>query len=357
MNEILSVERGRAQQTVRSAYDHIRAGSFEIGWKEYEARLLANNDRRNLPQPPWQGEDLQGKSILVHREQGVGDEIWFAACFSDLLSIAGRCILTCDVRLDSLYRRSFPTATILENRPGAEELQQWREAQVDFQVPAGSLFRVFRPAESSFPDRNGYLVAAEDRVRVWKARLDELGAGPKVGISWQGGATSRVPLRQAPWEVWHSILSVDGVTFVNLQYGDCRPILDVIRDQWGIVVHNWPEADPLSDLDSQAALITALDGVIAVPNTVVHLAGALGKPVILPFSSSWGCFWILGGMRCPWYPTVTVVPKTLSGWTGVTENVMNILAEWRHRIGAGGGRTSRISRTAGSNAREKHYEY
>jgi hypothetical protein len=135
-------------------------------------------------------------------------------------------------------------------------------------------------------------------------------------------------LRQAPWEMWHSILTLPGIGFVNLQYGNCQPVIEVMRDQWGVVVHDWPEADPLTDLDSQAALIAALDGVIAVPNTVVHLAGALATRVLVPFTASWGCFWILEANRCPWYPTAHVIAKTGSGWPGVAESVASILGSW-----------------------------
>lgn len=306
-----------AKARLQSAYKNLQRGIYEPGWAEYEARFVVNGNARDLPQPLWRGERLDGKSILVHREQGIGDEIWFAACYPDLVELGARCTFTCDERLAALYRRSFPSSVVVPAATGVADWKSWREHAFDYQVPAGNVCRYLRREAASFGRRRSYLAADPVERSAWRARFDALGRGPKIGISWQGGI-DLLSLRQAPWETWHALLATPGVHFVNLQYGDARPVLDVIRDRWGITVHDWPEIDPLLHLDAQAAQIAALDAVITVPNTTTHLASALGVPVWVLFTPEWGCFWIVNGESLPWYPTAEVFARSRSStWDDV----------------------------------------
>jgi len=280
-------------------------GRLDIGWEKYEARHIFCQ-RRPPPQPLWTGQPLEGKSLLIWREQAVGDEIGFASCFPEIICEAKQCIITCDLRLQTLYRRSFPGAVFLGGLPGGEDHQRWQRMRVDYQVPAGNIYRYRRFDLSQFPKRRGFFVVDQDRYSYWKSRLSQLSAKPKVGISWLGGKRRD---RTISPELWERILSIRDVTFVNLQYGNVRAALEIAKHDLGVEVHDFKELDLMHDLDDQAALISALDLIITVPNTTMHLAGAVGASVRLLFAHEWRNIWVYKGEQVPWYPSVRVYAK------------------------------------------------
>jgi len=280
----------------------LSAGRFREGWEEQEYRRLAPEfPRGRFPFPEWKGEDLTGKNLLVYAEQGIGDEIMLAGCFPDLFAKGGRCVIECDPRLETLYRRSFPQAEFAGKR--FKKPDTWLEAfrPIDLQIPVGSLPRFFRNEEADFPRHSGYLAADPQRVGRWKERLAALGPGLKIGLSWRGG-TSRTNayLRSIPLETWLPVLSRPNTHFVNLQYTDCRAELDSFHSRHGIRIHSWREIE--SDYEETAALVASLDLVISVCTAVVHLAGALGVPVWVLVPSSPGWRYMREGASLPWYP-------------------------------------------------------
>lgn len=286
-------------------------GNFALGWEGYEWRFRANPALgQPLPLPAWDGSPLAGRSILVHAEQGVGDEIMFASCLPEVVRTAKRCVLTCDRRLLALFRRSFPDieAIGVEVADGRREGgRSWlpQTGHIDIQCPLGSLPRFLRSAPERFPTHNGYLRADPARVAAWRERLASLGGGLKIGLSWRGGsAAAQRTRRTIPLESWGEIFQASGAHFVNLQYGDTGAERRLVKERLGVDVHHWDDVDPLSDLDEFAALIAALDRVISIPNATVHLAGALGKPawVLTPFAPDWR--WQLARVDSPWYPSV-----------------------------------------------------
>ncbi len=113
---------------------------------------------------------------------------------------------------------------------------------------------------------------------------------------------------------------------MNLQYGDCRNDLSEIQEQYGITVHDWPDSDPLHDLDGFAAKIAALDLVISVDNSTVHLAGALGRPVwvLQPYSADWR--WGVAQAGSLWYPSLKNFHQpNPADWKTVLETVQTEL--------------------------------
>ncbi len=305
------------------------AGDFAQGWAEYDCRFVAHHTpRRPFPWPLWDGSPIEGKRLLLYAEQGVGDEIMFASCFPDLLRLTARCVIECDSRLGSLFKRSFPNAEIVGGKveKGVREDTMERLAALgpfDFQAAMGDLPRYLRPDLASFPRVQGYLKPDSERLTKWHARYASLGAGPKIGISWRGGRTgAQQRLRSIALTEWEDILATPGVHFVNLQYGDTVAERRLVKEHLGIDVHHWEDSNPLADLDDFAAQIAALDLVISIDNATIHLAGALGVAtwVLLPHSPDWR--WLLRRDDTPWYPSLRLLRQSASGtWSTVLAQV------------------------------------
>ena len=271
-------------------------GEFEKGWDEYEHRFDADKRRaRDFGLPRWNDGPLDGKTILVYAEQGVGDEIMFASCLPDLVACAGRVVLECSERLEKLFRRSFPQAIVHAGKKGDSEKWLSEFSPIDYQVPIGSLPRRFRRKPEAFPGQYPYLKADPARVEYWRQRLQREGARPAMGVSWRGGtAATRSAVRSIPPGLLSEVLPGD-VTWVSLQHGaeGEAPPLPGLRTFTGVT----------QDLDELAALMCALDLVISVANTNVHLAGALGCPVWVLVSNRPEWRYGASGDCMPWYPS------------------------------------------------------
>ena len=195
------------------------------------------------------------------------------------------------------------------------------------QCPIGSLPLYFRRERADFPHHHGYLQADRELVALWRERLAALGPGLKVGISWQGGThKSRRPVRSLPLAQWLPILQLKGAHFVDLQYTDCRTELAELAAASGVRVHSWDEVR--ADYEQTAAAVTALDLIVSVCTAVIHLGGALGRPVwvMAPFSPEWR--YGIAGDGMPWYPSVRVFRQPAYGeWDAVIGTVAQRLHE------------------------------
>ena len=314
-------------------------GHLKEGWSMHDWRLQQKEnipDYRNLLNlhPMFAGENLAGKTILVWAEQGLGDELFFAGVLPDVIRAAGHCVIECEPRLVTLYTRSFPAAEIIPKcYPPHPRTQQ---PDIELQCPIGSLPRWFRPSIESFPRHHGYLVPDPQRVAFWKQRLDALGPAPKVGISWRSmrRSVSR-NLHYTELSQWGPILTVPGLTFINLQYDDCRTELEVARKQFGVDIHDWDDIDQMNDLDEVAALMAALDLVIGPTTTPAVIASATGTPVWM-FLTRHITWKTLGTEFVPMLPDMRPIWRDRNtGWDGVLERVAGELGggSWRKRGG------------------------
>ena len=279
-------------------------GDFARGWDEYEWRLKAPGatGARTFPFPAWRGEDLAGRSLFVSSEQGLGDEIMFASCFGELIARAKLCVLEVSRRLAPLFRRSFPRALVVERNLKA--MPDWtRLPPIDLWISAGSVPRHLRRRLEDFPRHAGYLIAKSER---WRAELDALGSGPKIGLAWTGGLPNTLrALRSLRLADLLPLLEMRGARFVALEFIDPRREIaaldEPLRPAW------WPEA--ARDPDELAALISRLDRVVSVTTSAAHLSGALGRPttILVPAAPTWRYLW--AGERIPWYPSARVLRR------------------------------------------------
>jgi hypothetical protein len=193
----------------------------------------------------WEGEPLDGRHVLVYAEQGIGDEIMFASCFPDLIERAGHVTVQCAPRLEPLFSRSFPGATV--HGVERDESLGWLEdrSAVDVKCIAGNLPRYLRPSEDSFTNCGGFLHVDSRAVATWRRRLAALGDVPKVGLSWRGGKSAVDRLqRSIDLEHWRPVLDVEGVQFVCVQYGAHEQEVERVAASTERRVVRFDEIDP-----------------------------------------------------------------------------------------------------------------
>jgi Flp pilus assembly protein TadD len=332
-DEVLARDPAIAESRYNRALMLLAEGDFHRGWVDYEARKKVLRPRLNetLPWPEWDGSSLSARTIFVQAEQGLGDQIMFASCLPDLLTIAHGCIVQCDRKLEAIFRRSFPTADVITKDVSIDSPEITRR-RPDCSVAIGSLPLFFRRTRADFPAHDGYLRADAARIDYWRAKLEKLPGRNKVGISWRGGlASTRQSLRSIPLSEWSPILTVPDSAFVSLQYGARREELDETAINTGAMVQHWQEA--IDDYDDTAALVAALDLVISVQTAAVHLAGALGKATwaLIPQVPEWR----YGGRgdAMIWYPAVKLVrQQKFRDWSAVIHTVREALMD-RSRSG------------------------
>jgi tetratricopeptide (TPR) repeat protein len=272
----LKIDPEFAPARVNRALALMREGNLEQAWRDYEYRWQLINTARPrtyLRQPHWDGSPLAGRTILIHGEQSLGDEILFATCYPDLIEQAGHCIIVCSPKLATLFGRAFPQATICPVARGREQSWIMPKTQIDWQIPAGSLPRFLRSHAASFPRHPQLLGADPVRQAQCKTRLARLPAGRRVGFAWQ--ASARTSGQNSSLLAWQSLLSTRGIQFINVDVQGTQAEVKAAANR-GITLHyvdNWSARGDLEDL---AATIAALDLVIAVDGITLHLAGSLG---------------------------------------------------------------------------------
>jgi tetratricopeptide (TPR) repeat protein len=300
-------------------------GKLKEGWEEYEWRSKTTKSGTPiLPIERWQGTSLQGKSILVYAEQGLGDELMFASCIPDLMEQSpDKLFLECAPRLEALFARSFPGVDVCGKTKTFDLSWLGENAPPDYALPIGSLPKFFRNRIEDFPERGAYLTPSPDLVEKWMQRLADLGEGLKIGVSWNHGSNiqkTSIPLRE-----WLPLLSMNA-SFINLQYGDGSEEIAALGD---VQIHDWPDNDPLKDLDNQAALISCLDLVISVDNTTNHMSGPLGTPtwVLIEQVPDWRWPEVFGDCP-PLYRSVRLFrQKQLFEWGDVIDRVARSLGD------------------------------
>lgn len=277
---------------------------WQAGWSKYGSRFGAGAVIfRPMPYRPWDGRPLPSETLLILADEGIGDEIMYASCLADAAQQAQHLIVECEPRLERLFRRSFPYAHVVGTR--RENTSAWLDGLPvpTWQVASGDLPGFFRTRDAAFPQHTGYLSADPERVTYWRDRLErELGPRLKVGISWRGGLPkTRSRARSIDTAHWAPILGLADANFVNLQYGAYETELAALNAEHGPRITDFPEA--IRDYDETAALVAALDVVVTVCTAIVHLAGALGKPVwvLTPLSPGWR--YTAQRDQMPWYPS------------------------------------------------------
>jgi len=300
-------------------------GDLEEGWRSYghrEFSMVGDPDR--FRQPRWRGEDLAGKGILVRGEQGVGDEVSFSCFLLDLKEMGADVVYESNPRLVTLFRRSFPDVTVIAARD--EGAAAAVEPRLDYQIQLYDLGFYLRKTFDDFPARHSYIRADAGKTEAFRQRYREPGKEFVVGLAWRsvnpkiGRKKSVAPSVLAP------LTAVSGVQFIDLQYGDTEEDLAAIKARTGVDILHDHSFDQIEDLDTFAAQVAALDLVISISNTTVHMAGALGIPtwVLVPYVPFWR--WFMDRDDSPWYPSARIIRQAEQGdWAGVVDQAIGDL--------------------------------
>jgi tetratricopeptide (TPR) repeat protein len=299
----------------------LMGGKFSEGWTEYEWRWRCNfPDPHAKTCPRWDGSPLEGRTLLLYPEQGLGDTLQFIRYAAVVKEQGGTVVFECPKVL----------AGLLQGVPGVDHLvpQGSPLPRVDVAAPLLSLPFFLKTTVETVPDRVPYLRADPERLEFWRSALRHVG-GYKVAFAWQGSpkyAGDRQ--RSIPLAYFAPLADVPGVQLISLQKGFGVEQLGPAAKQFvPLDLGRQIDEDGRAFVDS-AALMRLADLVITSDTALAHLAGGLGVPVwlVLHFAGDWR--WLRGRDDCPWYPTMRLFRQQTTGdWAGVFERVVSALRE------------------------------
>jgi len=299
---------------------------FKTAWQDYGYRFKAGaQEKRDFPFPEWQGKSLKGKRLLIYAEQGLGDELMFASCIPDIINQADHCIIDCCAKLETLFQRSFPKASVKISDQN-EKCDWINGVEADMQISIADLPLYFRTCWEQFPG-SAYLFASQEKSHRWRKKLEALDGKFNLGISWIGGVQkTRRHWRSFALQTLLPILNLQDINFVSLQYTDCEDEIASFEDNNGIKVHHWQQA--IDDYDETAALVQSLDLVISVQTAIIHLAGALGKPAWVMVRNNPEWRYGASGQKMPWYRSIKLFrQKQFGDWPEVVDRVAESLQQ------------------------------
>jgi tetratricopeptide (TPR) repeat protein len=321
----LEIRPDDADTRLNAALCRLLIGDFERGWEQYESRwttAVMREHRRTFPQPLWLGaEEIAGKTIFLHAEQGLGDTLQFGRYVPYLVARGARVILEVQT----------PLRALMASLPGNPQIVADGDRLPDFDLhcPLLSLPLAFHTRLDTIPGATPYLSAPADKVNAWRDRLGPR-TKPRVGLVWAGNPRKELPnlnlvdsQRSIAFATLAPLLEVTGCSFYSLQKGD--DAVKQLRDSiWRDDVIDF--TDDLHDFADTAALIENLDLVVSVDTSVLHVAGALAKPVWLLNRHNTCWRWLREREDSPWYPTVRQFRQDRTrDWTPVVTRVANAL--------------------------------
>jgi tetratricopeptide (TPR) repeat protein len=301
-----------------AALAHLTLGDFKAGWKAYEWRWKTGafaDKRRAFRQPLWLGDaPLSGKTILLHAEQGFGDTLQFIR-YAPLLKNSGARIV-CEVQPELM--------PLLAPLDGIEVVAKGSALpSFDLHCPLMSLPLAFGTEPATIPAEVPYLSAPAARVAHWRNRLPP--GDLRAGFVWSG---SRAHKNDANRSIALSRLAA---LFANIPFA-CFSLQREMRDADREVLQRLPNlidlGPSLSDFAETAAVISSLDVVVSVDTAVAHLAGALGKPVVILLPHAADFRWMRDRRDSPWYGSAKLVRQPAFGdWDGAIGRLADELRE------------------------------
>lgn len=288
-------------------------GNYTAGWKNYEKRLLKPNFfKRTLNQPRWDGSPLNGRTLFVYSEQGLGDTLHFIRYLA--LIQGGKIIFECQPALFSILEQYPNIDTLLTSTPEEPEVAY------DVHISLLSLPAIFQTSLNTIPNKIPYLFPLADKVEKWRPTFSNKTFN--IGFTWAGSAQNpHDHTRSCQAMDFFALVTIPGVKFYSLQKGEAakqklkRPHVEYLGHK-------------LHDFTDTAAVIACLDLVISVDTAIVHLAGAMGKPIWILLSLEPDWRWLLERSDSPWYPSARLFRQTqFADWQIPIQAVKQALLE------------------------------
>jgi hypothetical protein len=266
---------------------------------------------------------ISEKKILLHNEQGVGDQVLYTSLLQQLINLAPFTRVLLDQRLIPLLRRSMPQVNFIEHNLPLKNIEY------DEHLPIADLGKYFRKSNIDFQDtQTAYLKA--DIQKSFELR-NQLIKNSKLicGVAWKSKTEKIGHEKSIELELLLPIFKMNNISFVNLQYGDVKNEIDQFNISNELNIHNCNEIDNFNDLDGHASLIHACDFVVTVSNTTAHISGALGKKTYLMCSKGKGQLWYWSNQvngRSMWYPSIDIYQQKIADqWTEVIDEIKNAI--------------------------------
>lgn len=337
-DRLLAQEPGQHAARLNRAILHFLKGDLKAGWRDYAARLSlpGNSVEVSHGLRAWSGGSLKKTRLLVTAEQGVGDQVMFASVIPELCARAaeegGHIILECEPRLQPLFTRSFPSASVAAATWSAQG--RTLRAQYDWLKPLGganaaiemgTLPRFLRPSLERFPAPHAWLVPDQAARRRWHEWANGCGGERRIGVCWRSGqmGASRA-LQYAPLDAWANFLSRCEGEIVCAQYDAGAEEIAALSARSGRQIHIPPGLDQKRALDETCAMLSALDFVVAAPTAVSWLASGAGVSTLkLVYDKSWTAF---ARASEPFAPSCRVVgPAEPGDWQDVFAHAASAL--------------------------------
>lgn len=290
-------------------------GEYSEGWHEYEWRWQKpgfTSPCRHTDIPLWDGSPLNGQTILLHAEQGFGDAIQFVRYVPMVVKLGGNVVLECHQQLVSLFRGIEGLHAVV---PFGSPMPLF-----NFQIPLLSLPMIFGTTLENIPSSCPYLKTNAERRQKWVALMSPYPRSLRIGLVW-AGKKHPDPLRSCRLTEL-APLATKGITIFSLQIGDGAEEANVPPPGLNLV----DLTANIKDFADTAALIEQLDLVISIDTAVAHLAGAMGRKVLLllPYAPDWR--WLLERNDSPWYPMTHIFRQQQPGnWGTVINQVRETL--------------------------------
>jgi tetratricopeptide (TPR) repeat protein len=327
-NQALEMNPDLVEAHIAIGANHLLRGDFRKGWTEMEWRLRSPKRHLtiypfDLAKPKWDGGNFEGKTLLVHAEQGFGDTIQFARFLPLVKARGGKVIFQVQQPLVRLFSNLAAADVVCSMEGPGEAIQDF-----DFYIPLMSLPGLLNIDIQDLTQESVYLHANRRSAEQWKRRLS--GKGLHIGLIWSGNPIHpRNTKRNIPVDQLSSLGSLTGFNWYSLQMNPRQASMQVLKNTLGI--KNWAEV--FYDFADTAGAIDALDLVISVDTAVAHLSGAMGKPtwVLLPYFPDWR--WMMAREDSPWYPGMKLVRQQAPGdWKSVTSRLFSALMQVKTEV-------------------------
>jgi len=308
----------------------LQQGHFTEGFDLYRWRWEGDGSGWTGPRtgiPRWDGSAVDGE-VLLWAEQGVGDEVFFAAMLSLLDRGKTRFALSADNRLHPAFQRSLPGIRLVDSVTTRMSISGDFAAQ----APIGDLAHLLKAdAERLSQRRYPYLFAGDERREQVASNTPVARGNIICGLSWRSGNKKVGAERSLQLLDLAQVLAIPGVSFVNLQYGDVSPDIEAVKQRLGVDIVRTEGLDVFGDIDGLLALIDVCDVVITIDNLTAHLAGALGKraAVLIPRGGAQHWYWG-NAPESFWYPSLDLLFQSDAGsWNSPIEDASLLLRKMR----------------------------